>query len=78
MKHVLISAFVLALASPAFAQPVAYTFTVSPDEANVMLNKVGELPWKDVNPLMQKLVAQLNAQNHPPAPPAAASSEQPK
>lgn len=70
----IVLAFIV-LASPAFAQPVTYTFTVSPDEANTMLNKLGELPWKDVNPLMQKLIAQLNAQNHPPP---VTAPEQPK
>jgi hypothetical protein len=35
------------------------------DEVNTVLNKIGEMPWKDINPVLQKLIGQINAQNGP-------------
>src|SRR5204862_6951245 len=61
----LILCAILALASvPAFAQqasPPSYTFSMTPDEANTMFGQLGKLDWVAVNPLMQKLIAQLQA-----------------
>lgn len=50
---------------PALAQQRGYTFSVTTDEANVILDTVGGLPWKNVNPLMQKLIGQANEQSKP-------------
>jgi hypothetical protein len=71
MRIALAMSMVLGLIGSAQSQQVSvpartYTFTVTPDEANTTLNKLGELPWKEVNPLLQKLIAQINAQNTPP------------
>lgn len=63
--------------APAQAQqqaspPKSYTLTVSSEDAVRIFNKMTELPWKDVNPLIQSLMSQINTQNIPPdtAPPA--------
>ncbi len=45
-------------------------------EAQTLINALSEHPWKDVNPLMQKLIGQANEQLMPPKP--AASKEMPK
>lgn len=78
MRHLYAVIFCLTLAGTAHAQQTkTYTFNgLSPDEANTVLNKLGEMPWKDVNPLLQKLIAQVNSQNSPPpAPPPAAAAD---
>ena len=64
----------LAFVTSAFAQtpPQNHTLTVTTEEANVILNKLADMPWKDANPLLQKLISQLNEQNKPqtPTPPS--------
>jgi hypothetical protein len=42
---------------------------VTPEEAHVIIDKVAEGRWKDVNPLMQKLLSQLNSQAAAPTKP---------
>ena len=72
-------AFVM-LATPALAQqPQNVTMNVSVTEAQQVLNALAQGAWKDVNPLMQKLIAQINPQIAPPPvapepPPAAQES----
>lgn len=52
------------LSAPCAADaPRPLTLTVTNEEAGVLLNKLGELPWRDVNPLMTKLIAQINEQS---------------
>jgi hypothetical protein len=78
-KTVALAAILVAFSVSAYAQqPKPITFTLAVGEANVVLNAVAEKPWKDVNPILQKMVAQMNAQLAPPAttspsPPAAPS-----
>ncbi len=68
--------FLLIVPTMAFAQadqappPRTYTLTMTPDELNTIINKLVEMPWKDINQLMVKLSGQINAQNAPPPPPA--------
>ena len=80
-KLLLAIPFLLAWLSPAMAQqpapPQAYNFRVTADDAKLILNKLSEAPWKDVNVLMQSLINQVNAQNVPPPPPPAAPSPAP-
>jgi hypothetical protein len=59
-------AVLLLLLSPAWAQPKPVQFTLTQDEAQLVLNKLSEHPWKDVNPVMSKIITQLNAQMAPP------------
>lgn len=69
MKRTLLACLIALASSSAFAeQQRAYPLNVTTDEANIILNKLGEMPWKDANPLMSKLIGQLNEQNKP-APP---------
>lgn len=63
-------------ATPVFAQQAPVTLTMTTDEASQLLNALGEKPWKNVNPLMQKLIVQLNFQLKPPL--AAKPDEKPK
>lgn len=73
MKKIVLIALLLTTPAMAQQQPVGKTFefkNLTVDEANMMLNQLGKLPWADVNPLMQKLIAQINAQNQPTPPPA--------
>jgi hypothetical protein len=68
-RAIVAAAIFAALSVPALAQqPKTITFTLAVGEANTVMNAVAEKPWKDVNPLLQKMVAQLNAQLAPPAP----------
>ena len=77
MKNLVV--FVLLLvATPVYAQERGLTFTVTQPEAQIILNKLGEMPWKDVNPLMQKIIPQLNAQLAPPPKPAEKPPESPQ
>ena len=64
--------FVL-FATPALAQNPAQnvTMSITVAEAQQVFNLLGQQPWKDVNPLMQKLINQINPQLTPPAPPPA-------
>ena len=52
----------LAVAAPAMAQQ-QFTLSVTPDEAQMILNILGEKPWRDINPVMSKLIGQINAQS---------------
>lgn len=61
-------------AQQAAPAPPSYTFTMTADEANTMFVQLGKLDWVSINPLMQKLITQLQAQNRAaqtplPAPP---------
>jgi len=51
-------------AAPPAAVPMI-TFTVTLQEAQVILNQVGLAPWKDSAALMQKLIQQANDQTKP-------------
>lgn len=73
MKRLL--AVLLLVSVPAFAQqqpvPKTYTFTMKDltlDQANMVLNKLGELPWKDANGILPNLIAQANEQSRLPSP----------
>ena len=60
------------------AQAKDLTLTVTPAEASALINKYGELPWKAANPLMLKLIGQINDQMKPDNSGAAAPSLPPK
>ena len=78
MKHLAAALLISVLVSPALAQEKTITFTLSVSEAQAAINAVGEHPWRDVNPLMQKMIGQVNAQlAPPPMPPSAPSAAQP-
>lgn len=66
MKRILIVCL-LAASPPALAQQQQITLSVTTQEAQYLLNALSAQPWKDVNPLMQKLVGQVNAQMMPKA-----------
>jgi hypothetical protein len=67
------SFFVLpALAQQPQAPDKTVDLSVTVPEAQLLLNALAKGPWSDVNPLMQKLVAQANAQLAPVATKAAA------
>ena len=68
MKRLLLCLLILAT-TPALAQEKAITWTVTSAEAQTILNAVSALPWRDANSIMQKLIAQANAQLTPPAAP---------
>lgn len=38
-----------------------YTISLSERELNVILNGLGEVPWKVSDPIMKKIVSQFNA-----------------
>jgi len=61
MRAILAVLVVLLLPSAAVAEQQV-TLTMGLSEAQAALNKLAESPWKDVNPLMQKLIGQLNTQ----------------
>lgn len=77
MKSCAFAILLIAISTPAFAQQQAappaatYTFTMTADEANLMFNQLGKLDWSAVNPLIQKLIAQLQEQQKAAQPPAA-------
>lgn len=52
-----------AIAQPAPSAPTEYTLTVSPEELNAIGRGIDELPAKIANPLSQKLLGQIQAQN---------------
>ena len=60
--------------SPALAQQKSITLTVEVSEAQLLLNALSQGAWKDTNPLMQKLIGQVNAQMAPPKPSEAPST----
>lgn len=56
--------------SPAFAQDQkSLNLSVTVPEAQALLTALSQGPWRDVNPLMQKLIVQVNSQMIP-APPS--------
>jgi hypothetical protein len=59
------TAFAADAASGATAPPPTITFTVTLQEAQLILNQVGQAPWKDSAALMQKLIQQANDQTKP-------------
>jgi hypothetical protein len=67
----------LLISSPTLAQQVSLSVTVQ--EAQYILNSVAAQPWKDANPLMQKLIGQINEQMIPKkAEPPKSKTEPPK
>ena len=56
------------------AQVKTYTITGTFEEITATLQQLGKLPWNDVNPLMQRFIAQMNAQNPLPNSPLNPSS----
>lgn len=80
MRLMTAAAFLLATtiasqAQPAPPLPTEYTITVTGDDLNLIGRGIEELPAKIANPLTQRLLAQINAQNEawkkahqPPAP----------
>lgn len=53
-----------AIAQPAPpAAPVEYTLTVTPEDLKAIGRGIEELPARIANPLSQKLIVQINAQN---------------
>lgn len=74
---------IIAIALVLFALPARAQQTVKLDvtvaEATTLINALGEKPWKDVNPLMQKLIVELNDQMKPkPEPKEPPSAEDKK
>jgi hypothetical protein len=61
MRRLFIAAALL-LPAGALAQERNVTWTITLDEANKIIKKLGESPWNEVNPLLQKLISQANAQ----------------
>lgn len=62
------TALLLALTTAAIAQPVPigpreYTLTLTGDDINLIGRGIEELPAKLANPLTQRLLQQINAQN---------------
>jgi hypothetical protein len=57
---------VLLLPAGALAQERNVTWTITLNEANQIIKKLGEAPWNEVNPLLQKLISQANTQLIPP------------
>lgn len=54
----------LLIATPAFAQePSEYTLKVTPQELTVIGKGLGTQPFSEVQPILQKLSTQVNAQN---------------
>jgi hypothetical protein len=69
----------LVLLTPAAAQQPQpqskLTITLTPDEVQFVLNKLSEHPWKDVNPVMSKIINQINPQMTATTPPKEANKE---
>lgn len=71
MRAIAILAALAATLTAAQAQTTTqrtYTLTVTGDEAGLILTELGKMPWKDVNPLMIKLIGQVNSQSQPALP----------
>lgn len=81
-KIILASLLSASLLAPAFAQPAGQTFTLRDltlDEVNLILEQLSQMPWKASNPILHKLLAQLNQQRAAgAAPPAPVPPEAPK
>lgn len=58
------------------AQPVSpptnYVITLTPDEAQLLLVKLGAAPWNEVNTVMTKILTQIKSQQSPPTLPSPA------
>ncbi len=84
MMRLVVPVLLLAMtAANAADAPAQFNFTLPPltvEQANMVLNKLGELPWKDSNAILQSLIAQADKQSkamaapqppaQPPSPPA--------
>lgn len=74
MKRLLLILALTVLPTTVFAQaaPSNLMLNVTVADAQQILNALAAEPWKDVNGLMQKLIAQVNQQTapKPPTPPA--------
>lgn len=71
MRKLAVAAVLLASTSALAQQPPSYSFTMTPDEANLMFEQLGKRDWVTINPLIQKLITQLQAQTKPPVLPPA-------
>lgn len=74
MKAILLLSLVL-LATPVLAQPKQVNIALTQEEWQLVLNKVSESSWKDVNSVMAKMISQINAQIAPPPPKEAKPNE---
>jgi len=71
MRVIVLAIITFALLSEAQAQQQQqvqqqvkeFSITGSFEEISAVLQQLGKLPWNDVNPLMQRFIAQMNAQN---------------
>jgi len=80
MRQVLLAAATLAiLAVPAnAADQRTVTWALTVDEVQILINAASTMPWKDVNPLLQRLISQTNGQlaaQNPPEPPVPTKPE---
>ena len=73
MRRIIVLAIALLAAGPALAQAPPQpapgkiiTFAMTESEAQLVVNALTAMPWKDVNPLVQKLFQQANEQLKPP------------
>lgn len=67
MRAVAVLLILMGMASGALADEKSLEFKdVTVNEAQMILGGLSALPWKDVNPLMQKLIKQYQDQLHPP------------
>jgi hypothetical protein len=65
IRHAIVAVSLL-LPIGALAQERNVTWTITLSEANQIIKKLGEAPWNEVNPLLQKLISQANTQLIPP------------
>ena len=82
MRRIIILAIALFAAGPALAQAPPQpgkiiTFAMTESEAQLVVNALTAMPWKDVNPLVQKLFQQANEQLKPPPAPQPPPSDKP-
>jgi len=74
LNRLALVASLVAFSVPAFAQQAPapqkfFTFALTIDETNLVINKLaGSGTWVEMNPVMQKIIAQINEQSKPPAP----------
>lgn len=69
MRTMLIAGAALVIATAAMAQAEKeFDLKLTGSEVNMVGEALGELPYKKVVPLMNKLQGQLNAQSQPPKP----------
>lgn len=65
MKKIILAALVLSSTAYAQQQKTYDLKGLTVEETNTTMNQLGKLPWSEVNPLMQKLIPQINAQSQP-------------